>query len=414
MAEERKQSGRLWLWLGAAILIVIVFFAARSFTRDRLPVREARVSRQQLVNNISTNGRVEPVANYPIYSPIATTVKAVFVQQGDQVPAGKLLLELDDMQARARVATAESGVKAAQAALDAATHNGSSQERQASAAELARARIDRDQARRDLDALIRLKSTGAASASEVTAAQERLDTAESGLHAAEESAHSRYAPADVARAQAALADAEANFAAAQDVLAKTAPRAPAPGTVYSLSVGRSEFAEEGRLLLQLADMRNLRVRAYFDEPEIGLLAVGEKVQIKWDGDAKPGHFWYGHIERTPTTVVQYSTRTVGETLIDIDSGDGGLLPDTNVTVTVTTSSQANALTVPREALHVENGKTFVFKVVGDELVRTPVAVGTPNLTLAPILSGLQEGDVVATGSTSGLPLQEGIPIKDMQ
>ena len=131
MAEERKQSSRLWLWLGAAVLVIIVFFVTRSLTQGRLTVRIARVSRQQLVRNISTNGRVEPVVNYPISSPIATTVRAIFVQQGDQVPAGKLLLELDDMQARARVATAESGVKAAQAALDAATHNGSSQERQA-------------------------------------------------------------------------------------------------------------------------------------------------------------------------------------------------------------------------------------------------------------------------------------------
>ena len=416
MSEERKQSSRLWLWLGAAVLVVIVFFAARSFTRGRLPVREARVSRQELVNNINTNGRVEPVVNYPIYSPIATTVKAIYVQQGDQAPAGKLLMELDDTEARARVAAARSAVRTAQAALDAASQNGNSQERQAAAAEIARAGIDRDQARRDLDALTKLKATGAASASEVAAAQQRLDSTEAALHAAEESSHSRYAPPDVARAQAAVADAETNLAAAQDVLAKTAPRAPVTGTVYSLSVGRSEFVEEGRLLLQLTDLRNLRVRAYFDEPEIGLLAVGEKVQIKCDGDAKVGHFWFGHIERTPSTVVQYSnsTRTVGETIVAIDSGDGGLLPDTNVTVTVTTSSQANALTVPREALHFENGKTFVFKVLGDELVRTPVVVGTPSLTLVPIVSGLQEGDVVATGSTSGLPLQEGIPIKDMQ
>ena len=107
---------------------------ARSFTRDRLPVREARVSRQQLLNQISTNGRVEPLAPYPIYSPVSATVKALYVQQGDTVPAGKLLLQLDDAQTRARVATAESGVKAAQAALDAATHNGSLQERQTSAA----------------------------------------------------------------------------------------------------------------------------------------------------------------------------------------------------------------------------------------------------------------------------------------
>ncbi|MGD0628504.1 MAG: HlyD family efflux transporter periplasmic adaptor subunit [Terracidiphilus sp.] len=414
MAEERKQSSRLWLWLGAAVLVVIVYFVARSLTRERLPVREARVGRQELVSNISTNGRVEPVVNYPVSSPIATTVRTIFVQQGDHVQAGKLLLELDDVQARARVASAESGVKSAQAALEAAAHNGSSQERQASATDIERARIDRDQASHDLEALTKLKAAGAASASEVTAAQERLDSAGASLNAAQQNAHSRYAPIDVARAQAALADAEAGLAAARDIESKTAPHSPIAATVYSVNAGRSDFVEEGHLLMQLADLGNLRVRAYFDQPLIGQLAVGQPVQIKWDGDPRPGHVWTGRVARTPSTVVQYTTRTVGETIIAIDGGDGGLLPDTDVTVTVTTSSEPNALTVPREALHIENGKPFVFKVVDGELVRTPVTVGVPSLTLAPIVSGLQEGDIVATGSTNGLPLQDGIPIKEMQ
>ena len=176
-------------------------------------------------------------------------------------------------------------------------------------------------------------------------------------------------------------------------------------------MARSEFADEGKLLLQLADLHNLRIRAYFDEPEIGILAVGQKVQIKWDGDPRPGHVWLGHVTRTPSTVVQYSTRTVGEALIDIDGGDGGLLPDTNVTVTVTTSSQPHVLTVPHEALHVEDGKPYVFKIVNDELVKVPVVVGTSSITLTPVLSGLQEGDEVATGSTSGLPLEDGVPVQ---
>jgi len=412
MAEDQKQSGRLWLWLGSGVLLIIVFFSARYFMRDRLPVREARVTHQTLINTVSTNGRVEPLQNYEIHSPLAATVKAVFVQPGDYVPAGKLLLQLDDVQARARVASAQSGVTAARAALDAATHNGTPLERQNASADIARTRIDRDQARHDLDALLKLKATGAASAGEVASAQQRLDSAEAGQHAAEESAHVRYSPSDLDRARAALADAEANLAVARDVLAKTAPRAPAAGTVYSLNTNRSEFAEEGKQLIQLADLHKERVRAYFDEPEIGQLAVGQKIQIKWD--AKPGHVWQGHIVRTPVTVITYGTRNVGEAIVDIDDADGELLPDTNVTVNVTLSSEPNALSVPRQALHVENGKPFVYKVVGDSLVRTPVVTGTPNLTFAPILSGLEEGDVVATGTTNGLPLQEGVPIKAMQ
>ncbi len=377
--------------------------------RESLPVREAQAQRQQLISTVSTNGRVEPEVNYEIHSPVATTVKAVYAQPGDQVPAGKLLMQLDDMAARARLASAESGVKAAQAAVEAATHNGTLQERQAAASEVARARIDRDQARRDLDALTNLKSAGAASASEVAAAQQRLDTAEASLRASEQSVSSRYSPAEVERAKAALADAEANLGAARQVVAQTAVRAPVAGTVYRVDAGATEFVEEGKLLVEMADLSHERVRAYFDEPEIGQLAAGQKIQIKWD--AKAGRSWQGHIARIPSTVTIYGTRSVGEVLVAIDGSAGDLLPDTNVTVTVTTSSEPNGLAVPREALHSENGKPYVYKVAGGGLVRTAVTTGAINLTQVAILSGLNEGDWVATGTSNGQPLQEGIPIK---
>jgi len=411
MAEERKQTDRfrLWLWRGLGVLIVILFFATRYLMRDELPVREVQASRQVLQNTVSTNGRVEPEMNYEFYSPISTTVKAVYAQAGDQVPAGKLLVVLNDMDARARLAAAESGVKAAQAAVEAATHNGTRQEQEMSAADMARGKLERDQAQHDLDALIKLKQEGAASSSEVSAAQERLNTAKASLHAYDESAHSRFSPAEVERAKAALADAEANLASARQVLAQTEIHAPVAGTIYSMDAQPTQFAEAGMLLLQMADLHHERVRAYFDEPEIGSLAVGQKILIKWD--ARQGQEWHGHIIRTPVTVVTYGTRSVGEVLVEIDDPYSGLLPKTNVTVTVTTSSEPDTLSVPREALHSENGKPYVYKVVNGRLVRTPVTTGTANLTQASILSGLKEGDWVATGTTNGQPLQVDVPIK---
>ena len=84
MAEARTQISRRWLWVGAAVILVAVFFAARYFLRDRLPVRVAQVERADLQNTVSTNGRVEPMMNYQFYSPIATTVKAVYAQEGDK------------------------------------------------------------------------------------------------------------------------------------------------------------------------------------------------------------------------------------------------------------------------------------------------------------------------------------------
>ena len=409
MNQDRTQTVRLWFWRGSAVLLIVVFFVVRALTRDQLQVRVVAAADVQLVSTISTNGRVEPEANFEVHSPIATTVKAVYVQPGDQVAAGKVLLVLDDVEARAREATAESGVRAALAALEAVTQNGTQQERQMTAADVMRERLERDNARRDLDALTKLNSTGAASSSEVAAARQRLDTAEVNLRALDQSQNSRYSHAETERARAALADAEANRAAMRQVVAQTVVRAPVAGTVYSLDAGATDFVEEGKLLLQLADLHRERVRAYFDEPEIGRLAVGQKIQIKWD--AKPGRIWNGHIERTPVTVINLGTRSVGEVLVKIDDVDGDLLPDTNVTVTVTLSSEPNSLSVPREALRLENGKPYVFKVVKGGLQRTYVTTGTINLTQVAILSGLENGDLVATGTLSGQPLQEGVPIK---
>jgi HlyD family secretion protein len=313
------------------------------------------------------------------------------------------------VQARAHEASALSSVKAAQAALEAVTHNGTQQERQMAAADGTRARLERDEARQGLESLIKLHSTGAASASEVAAARQRLDAAEANLRASDQNSNSRYSPAEVERAQAALADAEAGLAEARQVMAQTAVHAPAAGTIYSLNASPTEFVEEGKLLLQLADLQHERVRAYFDEPEIGRLAVGQKIQIKWD--AKPGRIWNGHIERTLVTVINLGTRSVGEVLVKIDDADGELLPDTNVSATVTISSEPNALSIPREALHSENSKTFVYKVVKNSLKRAYVTTGIINLTQVAILSGLEEGDQVATGSVNGQPLQEGVSIK---
>ncbi|MGB8028796.1 MAG: HlyD family efflux transporter periplasmic adaptor subunit [Terracidiphilus sp.] len=412
MAEARSQISRPWLWAAAVVVLLGVFFTARYFLRERLPVRVARVEHAMLVNTVSTNGRVEPVVNYQFYSPIATTVKAVYAQVGDTVPAGKLLVKLDDVAARAQVANAESAVSSAQSALDAVRNNGTQAERQASAAEIAQDRLTRDQAQHDLDALNKLVATGAAALGEIVAARARLDSAQASLTAAEQSAHHRFSRGDVARAEAALADAQAALSAAQHVESQTEIRAPITGTIYNMDASPSEFSASGNLLLEIADLRHERVRGYFDEPDLGRLAVGQPVVIRWD--AKPGVEWHGHVARLPSDVVTYTTRNVGEALIEFDDSSDGLLPDTNVTLTVTTSSLPDALSMPREALHEQNGKYFAFKVENTELVRVPITIGSPNLTQVPILSGLEDGDTVAIGTTNGQPLQQGVLIKEEQ
>jgi HlyD family secretion protein len=403
------QRSRVWLYLGAAVLLVIVFFVSRSLTRDRLPIRAATVSRGRLESTVSTNGLVEPVQEIEFHAPLASTVKLINVRQGDLVKPGQLLMQLDDVTARARVASAESGLRSAQASYDAVKQGGTLEERTSLTSSVTRAKMDLEASQRELATLTKLQATGAASASEVEASKQRVAGYQEVLRSDEERQHVRYAPDEIARAKAAVDDAAASLHAAQTVLDQTAIRATTEGTVYSIPVGHSDFVEEGRLLLKMADMKNMRVRAYFDEPEIARLAIGQPIRIVWD--ARQGREWHGHIVQVPSTIITYTTRNVGEVLVAIDGPDHDLLPDTHVTVTVTTSSEENSLTVPREALHSENGKSYVYQVVNNSLVRAPVVTSALNLTQVAISSGLKDGDQVATGSLNGLSLEEGIPVK---
>ena len=129
-------------------------------------------------------------------------------------------------------------------------------------------------------------------------------------------------------------------------------------------------------------------------------------------DAKPDLTWHGHVTQAPTTVANVGSRNVGECLISVDDAHGDLLPNTNVTVTVTTLQHADVLSLPREALHTEGSNSFVYRVVDEKLVRTPVHVGVVNLTRVEITGGLKQGEMVALGATTDTDLQKRRPRTD--
>ncbi|HEY1964037.1 MAG TPA: efflux RND transporter periplasmic adaptor subunit [Acidobacteriaceae bacterium] len=410
MAETKNGRAKpIVLWSLAAALLIIVFFAVRRLTREELPLRVAQATMQDLITTDSTNGKVEPQHNFEAHAPAPATVKHLYVRAGERVPKGKLLLSLDDADAVAHSASALATLRGAEASYQAAEGGGTLEERTSLAGELAKARMDRDQAQGDLDALKKLASQGAAAPSEVTSAQQRLDLANSSLSTLEKKQTARYSPADLVHSKADLAQAQAAYSAANIVVADSNVRAPFPGTVYSLPVSISEYVSPGALLLQMADLSKLQVRAYFDEPELGALHTGQPATIVWD--AQPNRIWHGRILSMPSTIINFqNTRNVGEVLLSVDDANGELLPNTNVKVTVTEQRLDHVLTIPREALHSEAGKDYVYLLHGKVLRRQQVSAGARNLTQVQIVRGLAENAIVALGTTNGEPLAERVPV----
>jgi len=198
--------------------------------------------------------------------------------------------------------------------------------------------------------------------------------------------------------------------------AGTAPvGAPVPVEVQApagVPAGALQPGGTGDLLVQVADLHQVRVRAFVDEPEIGRLQPGQPVEVSWD--ALPGRVWKGSLETLPTTVVPHGTRMVGEVTCVIDNQDLKLLPNTNVGVAVVTARQENVLTVPREAIHQDENGQYVFQVVDGELQRKNVTTSVSNLTRVEVTSGISDNAVLALGALNMQSLKGGMAVKVAQ
>jgi HlyD family secretion protein len=406
---ETRRLNPVLLWGIFLAVIILAVMAVRAMTRDLVEVRVAAVNHQNLISSVPTSGKVEPIEFFQAHALSPGIIKKVYVEVGEKVKKDQLLITMNDSDSVARLAATNAALRSAQATAHDTAQGGSQDERIGLTGELNRAKLQQEQATKDVAALKELQQKGAASAGEVAAAEQRLQVANTTLQNAQARSTQRYSATDQARSEAQVNEAKASVAAAESSYAGNNIRAPFAGTVYSIPVSAYDFVPAGEDLLDLADLNRIQIRAYFDEPEIGNLSVGQTVKIVWD--AKPNQSWHGHVSRVPSTVIIYGTRNVGECIITVDDARGDLLPNTNVTVTVTTSQRFNVLSIPREALHTEGTSDFVYRVVNNKLVRTPVQVGVVNLTRVEIISGLSEKDTVALSATSNRDLSNGLAVK---
>jgi HlyD family secretion protein len=372
-------------------------------------VTSARVTRSTIRSAVSTNGKVEPVQNFEAHAPIGTTVKRVLVKEGDHVKKGQLLVELNAASARSQAAQALAQVRAAEADINALQQGGTHEEVLTLQAQLVKARGDLDSAQRNLDALKKLQQNGAASPGEVRAAQNQLDAAAAQVKLLESRQKDRYSQPEVARVEAEHNQAQSAYSAAKDVLSQLVIRAPFSGEVYSLPVKQGAYLNPGDVILQVADLSKVLVRAYVDEPDIARLSVGDRIEVTWD--AMPGRTWLGSVSDVPSEVKLHGTRNVGETTCVVPNADFKLLPNINVGVTVVTAEDKDVLTIPREALRQDDSAPYVFQIVNNELRRTSVQTSLSNLTKVEITGGLAENALVAIGSTNNKPLHDKLSVR---
>lgn len=259
-----------------------------------------------------TNNAYVQVDQVAISSKLAGFVTSVPVEDNAIVREGALLVSLDPTDYRTRAASADAGIAAAvsQGRVTAA----SLAEARAAIAEaeagVRAARADADFAAREVARYAPLAASGAEPAEKLSQRRADQDRARAQLTA-------RQAQLDVARrriatitaqqgqsrAQADLARADRRSAA--NDLERTALKAPLAGRVADKSVRVGQFVQPGVRLMTLVPLKGVYIEANFKETQVGLMRPGQPAEVRVD--ALPGVAFRGVVESiTPGTGANFS------------------------------------------------------------------------------------------------------------
>jgi membrane fusion protein, multidrug efflux system len=221
---------------------------------------------------VTDDAQIEAHIN-PVLTRVQGYVQEVRVADNQHVPAGTVLVRIDERDLRSRVTLAEAAVTQGRAA-EAAARSG---------VELAR--VARERARDDFARYAPLRQKGELS-------QQQYDAARSADEAA--AAQLEMARRQVDAAAAGVAQAGAGLEAARLQLSYATIVAPVAGVVSRKSVETGQLVQPGQPLMALVENPDSWVVANFKETQLRRMRVGQ--DVTFEVDAYPGDELHGRIE----------------------------------------------------------------------------------------------------------------------
>lgn len=406
-------AAKLVAAVAVVLAIVLVFWLTRRApAQAAAPVNTttAKVERRDFVRSVRLHGTTAAVASFPITVPRMAgapgggqLVITRLALSGSQVKAGDLLVEFDRqnqirnaLDRRAEFLDLEEQIKkkvAEQAAARARDDTELEQVRndvQKATLEMRRnevvSRIDAEKNKQQLEeSQGRLKQLEATYQLKRTAARADLRILEIRRD----------------RAQGAMIHAEGNAE-------KMAIRSPIEGLVVINMVWKGGSMGEvlegdevrpGLPIMQVVNPASMEVRARVNQADVPFLKAGQRAEFRLD--AFPDLVFAGKLERIAAmgsgSGMNEFVRNFAA-VFSIEGSDSHLLPDLAAAVDAEVERLPGALVVPRDAIVVEDGKTFVRVQNGSDWEwREVKVVGQSDVDVA-LDSGVQPGDVVLRGA----------------
>ena len=235
---------------------------------------------------VAAPGRVEPKGGMiKIGTAIIGRVADVYISLNDEVEANELLLKLDDAEARARLAAAETQADVREKTRDDRKLSKDRKDVRKAEDEVYRAERASTGARIELDYALSGRRNGTVTERTLRNSRRRLEQADERLRKARIRVARAQADPDLPAptpAEASVSEARAQVAIAEALLDKTRVRAPRNGRVLILRAKSGEMVAPSPMqpLVVIGDMGGLQVTAEVDEIDVAKVEVGQKAYVK--------------------------------------------------------------------------------------------------------------------------------------
>jgi len=342
------------------------------------------VQRGDVEDLVTATGTLQPRDYVDVGAQVSGQLEKIHVEVGSEVKEGELLAEIDPTVYRARVDASRAQLRNLRASL---------KDREAQLT-LARIQLRRQQALMKEDATT----------------QESLQTAEASAKSAE--AQLEALGAQIEQIESTLRADEANLQYARIL-------SPMSGTVVSITARQGQTLntnQQAPVILRVADLSTMTVQTQVSEADISRLKLGMETYFTTLGGG--GKRWQGRLEKVEPTPTVTNNVVLYNALFDVPNPDGALMTQMTAQVFFVVAQARDALLVPMAALaqggsqagsgarpnsaaaRVGSGTVKVLNPRGELEDRT-VQIGVSNRVQAQVLAGLEEGERVVSGRSSG-------------
>lgn len=389
-------SKKVYYIIGAVVVLlgVIGFFVfktpAQATTGNAL-VGTVKIG--DIAKTVTATGVISQPQSYNLtFSGQGAKIAKVNVSVGDKVKAGDVLAQADLTTLNMQLTQAQTNLNSAKAKLDQVKSG-------ATAADIASANAAVVGAQ---SALVKAQDTYNTTPNEVNKAA--LDSANANLvsaqaaFSAKQSAPTSY---DLATSQAAYDQTVASYNIAKQNVADATLKAPIDGIIVAQNGKAGETVGQLPVVALESTRSDMQINSSIDETDISSVKVGQDVDVTLD--SYPGKKLTGKVSLISPQAQTQSNVTFFNVVIAVTNQDDMLKTGMNANIAILVSNVKNVVTVPSEA--IKGNDKFKFVLLANSGTakpqRTRVEVGTDNGILTEIKSGLQDGDKVILGYTSG-------------